>query len=110
TVRGQAHSLLQRPIRRSIMATLFSYKKQLLAAWSTLFCLIAACSDADPPVTGMPAGEVPPDPDKQGEPSLDQELNCENPVRAFQCTGAACCANEPACPEGQLPFSDACGC
>jgi len=37
-------------------------------------------------------------------------VDCRTPSRFFQCSGEGCCAEEPTCGAGQLPFSDVCGC
>lgn len=43
-------------------------------------------------------------------PAENSGVDCQNPSRFFKCSGEGCCAEEPTCGAGQLPFSDVCGC
>jgi hypothetical protein len=48
--------------------------------------------------------------DSSEAPTHDQQNDCRNPSRIFQCPGEGCCTEEPTCRAGQLPFTDECGC
>jgi hypothetical protein len=82
-----------------------------IAVALTWLCAVLACSDGDSPRAVDPSSsDANLTAASSADPSQDQHVDCRNPSRFFQCSGADCCAEEPTCQEGQLPFADVCGC
>lgn len=79
----------------------------LMGAGLCALLAIQACSsgESEPATTDANAA------DSSSTASAESsDVDCRNPSRAFQCSGEGCCAEEPTCGAGQLPFSDVCGC
>jgi hypothetical protein len=75
----------------------------------TGLCALLACSAGDAP-RPTDSSDANLSAASSADPSEDSDVDCRNPSRSFHCSGERCCTEEPTCAEGQLPFSDVCGC